>query len=223
MNVHSNNRRGAEHAPARRGRPIVDDKRRRVLDAALKVFAERGYHGTTMPAVAIAAGVATGTLYHYFQDKEQLVNEVYRDAKLRLRRALLDGVANPAIDQPGAVKLWFLDLWSRLASYARREPEAFRFLEMQDHIEYLDSESRQLEWSAVSPVVKVANQVAAQAGTGTRVDIVIAMVWGAFVGLVKASRIGYLRLEDKDLGEAGATAWLMFAPEATRAIETKQA
>src|SRR5262249_13541301 len=40
---------GEQGAVRRRGRPRVDDKRRRILDAALQTFAERGYHGTSVP------------------------------------------------------------------------------------------------------------------------------------------------------------------------------
>lgn len=43
-----------------------------ILDAARQVFAERGYHGSTMRDIAAAAGVATGTLYLYFPSKEAL-------------------------------------------------------------------------------------------------------------------------------------------------------
>src|SRR6185503_5568621 len=55
-----------------RGRPVLDDKRRRMLDAALTAFAERGYHGVAVPEVAAAAGVSTGTIYVYFESKEAL-------------------------------------------------------------------------------------------------------------------------------------------------------
>src|SRR5262245_22704102 len=72
-----------------RGRPLTDDKRRIILDAALGTFAARGYHGTSVPEVAEAAGVGVGTLYRYFADKNALVNEVYRDAKQTLKSALL--------------------------------------------------------------------------------------------------------------------------------------
>src|SRR5258706_3253436 len=102
MNVRSlNTRRGQSGADRgrgtgrRRGRPVVDDKRRRILDAALRAFADRGFHGTIVPEVAEAAGVGTGSLYRYFANKEALVNEVYRDAKLRLRASLLDGMSAP--------------------------------------------------------------------------------------------------------------------------------
>ncbi|MBA3542140.1 MAG: helix-turn-helix transcriptional regulator, partial [Deltaproteobacteria bacterium] len=55
------NVRSVKAAPRGRGRPLVDDKRRIILDAALTVFAERGFHGTAVPEVAEAAGVGTGT------------------------------------------------------------------------------------------------------------------------------------------------------------------
>ncbi|HUJ60191.1 MAG TPA: TetR/AcrR family transcriptional regulator [Kofleriaceae bacterium] len=205
-----------------------------MLDAALRMFAERGYHGTTVPDVAEAAGVATGTLYHYFAHKEELVNEVYRDAKQRLRSALLDDLPEPRLDEQGAVERWFHELWRRLAAFARREPAAFRFLEMQDHVEYLDAESRQLELATVSPIFMVAQRVSDRAG-GSRVDIVIALMWGAFVGLVKANRLGYLALDDTSreggqpgaagsrrgsIDSAGDIVWRMFGPEAQRAFES---
>jgi len=48
------------------------DRERRILDAALKVFAEQGYSGTTMDAVATASGLSKPTLYQYFDSKEAL-------------------------------------------------------------------------------------------------------------------------------------------------------
>lgn len=208
--------RSGPPAPRRRGRPVVDDKRRRVLDAALRVFAARGYHGTAVPEVAEAAGVGTGTLYHYFEHKQELVNEVYRDAKQRLRGALLEGLPEPELGEPGAAKAWFLEVWRRLAAYAKREPDAFRFLEMQDHVEYLDAESRGLELATLAPLFRVGKRLHDRVG-GARIDVVIALMWGAFVGLVKASRLGYLRLDDDALAEAGETCWRMVEPEALRA------
>jgi TetR/AcrR family transcriptional regulator, repressor of fatR-cypB operon len=200
-----------ETAPKRgRGRPLVDDKRRIILDAALKTFAAKGFHGTSVPEVAKAAGVAAGTLYVYFDNKEALVNEVYRDAKQRLAAALLGDL--PALDgsthdQPEA---WFTELWRRLGAFARAEPDAFRFLEMQDHIEYLDAKSKALELSVLAPLWVTGKRLRDR--HGPPVDVAIALLWGAFVGLVKAQRLGYLTLDDKKLAAAGAAAWRMIAP-----------
>src|SRR5262245_54514890 len=136
MNVRSEN-----EAKRGRGRPLVDDKRRRILDAALKAFAARGYHGTSVPEVADAAGVGVGTLYRYFADKNALVNELYRDAKQRLKSAVLADLPAADLSRDDSAERWFSELWRRLAGFARAEPDAFRFLEMQDHVEYLDAKS----------------------------------------------------------------------------------
>ena len=219
MNVHSANRERS--AKRRRGRPLVDDKRRRILDAALRVFAAKGYHGTAVPDVADAAGVGTGTLYRYFANKEALVNEVYRDAKQRLGAALLDGLIAPDLARRGEAKAWFFELWRRLGVFARAEPEAFRFLEMQDHVEYLDVKSRQLELSVLMPLwvagKRLRGGVGRGADRGAPVETMIALLWGAFVGLVKANRLGYLQpLDDKRLAQAGEACWRMIAPDVSR-------
>ena len=200
-----------------RGRPLVDDKRRRILDAALPVFAAKGYHGTAVPDVAEAAGVGTGTLYRYFANKEALVNEVYRDAKQQLGAALLDGLTAPDLARRGETKAWFLELWRRLGAFARSQPEAFRFLEMQDHVEYLDVKSRQLELSVLVPLWLAGKRLRGAAGRGAPVEMIIALLWGAFVGLAKANRLGYLQpLDDKRLAQAGEACWRMIAPDASR-------
>ena len=208
MNVRSDNRKAAKRG---RGRPLVDDKRRIILDAALRAFAERGYHGTTVPEVAEAAGVGTGTLYRYFENKEALVNEVYRDAKHRLRALLLDGAPVLEPGQPAATEAWFHELWRRLAAFARAEPEAFRFLEMQDHVAYLDGKSREVDLSLLAPLWLAGKQLRVRSA-GATVDVLIALLWGAFVGLIKAERLGYLKLDAKQLAQAGEACWRMIAP-----------
>jgi AcrR family transcriptional regulator len=171
-----------------------------------------------VPDVADAAGVGTGTLYHYFRDKEALVNEVFRDAKLRLRAALLDGL--PALDvyRFDEAERWFGELWARLAAFAAAEPDAFRFLEMQDHVPYLDAKSREVELSVLAPLwlagrtLRQQMKGAGAADGAAPVDVLIALLWGAFVGLVKASRLGYLELDAKSLAHARDACWRMIGP-----------
>lgn len=54
-----------------------DAKRRHILATAAKVFAERGYHGTTVRDVLAEAGVSTGSFYFYFSNKEELFETLY--------------------------------------------------------------------------------------------------------------------------------------------------
>ena len=62
----------------------ADEKRNAILAAALALFAERGFHGSSVPDLAKRAGVGTGTIYRYFENKEGLVNVLYQHWKLRL-------------------------------------------------------------------------------------------------------------------------------------------
>jgi AcrR family transcriptional regulator len=190
-----------------------------MLDAALTAFAERGYHGVAVPEVAAAAGVSTGTIYVYFESKEALVNEVFRDAKGRLKATLLDGLPDLDPYRLDEGEAWFRELWRRLGMFARAEPEAFRFLEMQDHLPYLDAESRKLELSLLAPLW-IAGKRLPRAG-GLPVDIAIALLWGAFVGVVKASRLGYLELDDRSLEIAGEASWRVIAPPSSHARESR--
>ena len=57
------------------------EKKQNILDASLKLFVERGFHGTSTAEIAKKAGVATGTLFHYFKTKEELINSLYFHSK----------------------------------------------------------------------------------------------------------------------------------------------
>jgi len=60
------------------------DKRERILDAAVRVFARKGFHSTRVSEVAKAAGVADGTIYLYFKSKDELLVSLFEDRVERL-------------------------------------------------------------------------------------------------------------------------------------------
>jgi AcrR family transcriptional regulator len=68
------------------------DKRQAILDAALKLFCERCFQETSTASISQSAGVATGTLFLYFENKEELVNELYLACKDEYATYLEDGV-----------------------------------------------------------------------------------------------------------------------------------
>jgi len=55
----------------------VAEKRKRILEAAIRVFAEHGYHGSRVGDIAEDAGVAHGLLYHYFASKEDVLRTIF--------------------------------------------------------------------------------------------------------------------------------------------------
>jgi TetR/AcrR family fatty acid metabolism transcriptional regulator len=57
----------------------IADKRRLILDAAIKVFAKKGYHRSRVSDIADEAGIAYGLVYHYFKNKEEVLNSIFRE------------------------------------------------------------------------------------------------------------------------------------------------
>jgi TetR/AcrR family transcriptional regulator, fatty acid metabolism regulator protein len=57
----------------------AQDKRRAILDAAITVFARQGFHSSRVSDVAAEAGVAYGLVYHYFDSKDQMLNEIFSE------------------------------------------------------------------------------------------------------------------------------------------------
>jgi AcrR family transcriptional regulator len=64
--------------PARNGRAKAQaDKRRMILDAAVRVFARQGFHACRVSDIADEAGVAYGLVYHYFASKEEVLDTLF--------------------------------------------------------------------------------------------------------------------------------------------------
>lgn len=74
------------------------DKRDRIVDAATEVFAAKGFHSARISDIARLAGVADGTIYLYFKNKEDLLLSIFEEKMalliLQLREAL-DGIDDP--------------------------------------------------------------------------------------------------------------------------------
>ena len=79
------------------------DKRRLILDAAITVFARQGFHHCRVSDVADEAGVAYGLVYHYFDSKEEILNELF----LERWQVMLDAIAEiDSRDLPARDKLY---------------------------------------------------------------------------------------------------------------------
>jgi TetR/AcrR family transcriptional regulator, fatty acid metabolism regulator protein len=89
------------------------EKRRLLLDAATRVFAQKGYHASRVGDIAREAGVAYGLLYHYFGSKEEVLETIFRDTwslMLDAVRSIEEGGA-PGRDQVRKVAAVVLGTW----------------------------------------------------------------------------------------------------------------
>jgi TetR/AcrR family transcriptional regulator, fatty acid metabolism regulator protein len=112
------------------------DRRRQILDAAIRVFARQGFHACRVSDIAREAGVAYGLVYHYFNSKEQVLNELFTerwslllaaieevDARSISPREKLDAVAGFIIDSyrhdPELMKVIVVEVTRAANSFGR--------------------------------------------------------------------------------------------------------
>ena len=76
---------------------VAVDKRRQILDAAVRVFARQGFHSTRVSDIADEAGVAYGLVYHYFRSKDQVLNELFSERWSLLLAAIEETDGDPVV------------------------------------------------------------------------------------------------------------------------------
>jgi AcrR family transcriptional regulator len=99
------------------------EKRRQILDAAVRVFARQGFHATRVSDIADEAGVAYGLVYHYFNSKEEVLNELFVERWSLLIAAIeeADRAGGSHRDRLAAVASFIID------SY-RHDPELMKVI-----------------------------------------------------------------------------------------------
>ena len=100
-----------------------EEKRRLILDAAVRVWARDGFHTSPVGAIAAEAGVAHGLMYHYFSSKDELLETIFRETWSALLDAWreVEESGEPAAEQLRLVCAIVLRTW-------RRDPDLVRVL-----------------------------------------------------------------------------------------------
>jgi TetR/AcrR family transcriptional regulator, repressor of fatR-cypB operon len=102
----------------------TSDKRADVMQAALELVAEQGFHGAPMAEIAEKAGVAAGTIYRYFESKDVLITELHRELEDKIMEVLQEGYPS---GRP--LRERFLYLIRELLRYFITNPLHFRYME----------------------------------------------------------------------------------------------
>jgi AcrR family transcriptional regulator len=100
---------------------VLEDKRRQLLDAAVRVFARKGFHASRVGDIAEEAGVAHGLLYHYFKSKDQVLEAVFHEnwSLLVARIESVEETDEPAADQIRHIAAIVLRTWLHLPDVVR--------------------------------------------------------------------------------------------------------
>jgi len=164
------------------------DKRARILEAAVRVFADRGFFNATVAEIARAAGVADGTIYLYFKGKDDLLLQLFEEKMAELLASAQAALAEET-DAPARLKRFILhhflaveknpELAAVLIVELRQSAQALRPAEKARLTAYLD---------VIAEVVR-AGQDRGEIAQGISPSVVKRAIFGALDELA----LGWLR------------------------------
>lgn len=116
--------------PSRRQQ--AEERREQILDAAMRLFGQKGYQGTSIRDIAREVGITEGLIYHYFENKEQLLEACWRSRSWFPR---LQALLERAPGMPLSLVLHELLSDFLTTLYANRDAVVMCAVEMQHHSE----------------------------------------------------------------------------------------
>lgn len=176
--------------------PKVLDKRSAILNTALDLLVEHGFHNTPMSLIARDAGVSAGIIYHYFESKEELILELYREVKGNIIRLLLaeDGQKTDGLNA-------LRQVWLNTYRYYASHPRETLFLEQFENSPYAKMCLHDFD-SQVQPLFE---WIEAEKRAGNMIDLPMEILYelsiGIAVSLAKQQIAGTIQVTDATLDE----------------------
>jgi TetR/AcrR family transcriptional regulator, fatty acid metabolism regulator protein len=181
---------------------VTADKRRLLLDAAVRVFARKGFHAARVGDIAEEAGVAHGLLYHYFSSKDEVLATIFRETWADLLDAVNDVEQSNAgaREQLRQVSAILLRSWRRNPDLVRvLVREVTRSSEVERRIGEIDA-----AFEALERIVRKG-----QAGGELRRDldarIAAVVFYGALEEILTGWVLGQIPDDEEDIARAEQT------------------
>ena len=171
----------------------LSEKQEAILEAALALFIEKGFHGTPTSLIAKEANVATGTLFHYFKTKEILISSLWYSIKVDLGQNMIRD-----FQEDGSLETNIRSIWKNSINWGLENPLKFRFLEQFSASPYIkkvpvseSSKNRKQLYELINEDMEKGIL------RKTPVDLVVRMVYYAMKGVVMQLLEGE-KTNDKD-------------------------
>lgn len=182
------------------------DKREEILCSALHLIAEHGFHGAPMAMIAERAGVGAGTIYRYFENKDVLINEMYKELEKRLTAYLLEGYA---VEQ--SLRDRFLHLSTAVLRYCITNPIHFKYLEQFHNSPYGVAHRRDkfLGKSVQRDLYCELFEQGVAQGTIKNLPMVVlcSLAFGPLIFIARDHILGFVTLDDKLINNIISACW----------------
>ncbi|GFO58772.1 TetR family transcriptional regulator [Geomonas silvestris] len=182
------------------------DKREEIFRAALELIAEQGFHGAPMAMIAERAGVAAGTIYRYFENKDALIVDLFHEIDDKIGAVIMQDY-----QQAKPLRERFHHIFTTLARYFVNHPLHFRYIEQFHNSPYGVEFKRDilqrktgdchiyrdlLEEGVVQQVIK-----------DLPMPILFALAFGPLKVVVRDHILGFVALNDELIDKLMAACW----------------
>ena len=185
----------------------MSDKRTDVMQAALELIAEHGFHGAPMATIAQEAGVAAGTIYRYFASKDVLISELYGELEGKLIATLQ---ADYSVERP--FRESFIHLGTSLLRYFIEHPLHFRYIEQYHNSPYGASLRRERLLGKTTEHNNIFKEffergIAQQVLKDLPLTAIFALAFGPLLSLARDHILGFVVLDNVLIEEIVAACW----------------
>ncbi len=183
-----------------------EDKREAILRATLELVAEHGFHGAPCAMIAEHAGVAAGTIYRYFENKDVLINELYGELEKKVYSVLTAGYQT---DRP--IRERFLHLGVAFLGYMISSPLEFKYIEQFHNSPYGAAFRRDKilgETSNCYIYRPLFDQgVEQQVIKGLPLVVLYDLAFGAIMAVARNHILGFIQLDDYLVNQIVEACW----------------
>ena len=179
------------------------DKRNALVKATIELVNNNGFHATPMSKIAKMANVSPATIYLYFENKQDLVNQTYIDVKEAYTRYAFE-----SYNDTMPVEAGFELIWNRIADFKLNECENAMFLAQCDNTPIIDEASRQEGIKHLQPLLDLWSRGKKEGIVKPMSDYLLyAYSINPLSFLMMSQKRGAFTLDKTHLEEAYQSAW----------------
>jgi len=173
----------------------ISGKREDIIRTALELFAGHGFHGTSMAMIADKAGVGAGTIYRYFENKDVLIDELYKELENQIMASIRTGY-----QKDGSIRARFVHVGTVLLQRCISHPLEFRYVEQYHNSPYGVSFRRDkfLGKSVEPDIIKglFEEGIARQIFKDLPLPAFFSLAFGPLITIARDHILGFISLDD---------------------------
>lgn len=179
------------------------DKREAIMQAAMELIAEQGFHGTPTSQIASKAGIGVGTIYRYFKDKDELIEAIHEE----VHEMFADTFA-ASYNPQKPVRENYLATFSALVRLFIAHPFEIKFMEQYYNSPYGIAKKRAAEVECDKPLFAFFEQgKQQQVIKDLPFEILMGLSFGPLLFLVRDHLNGFIVLDDQTTTSVVESTW----------------